>query len=306
MLATGLLVLKIIGLILLGILGLILALLLIVLLVPVRYRAEGTYQEELKGKASVSWLLHMLSCSVVYDGELDLAVRVFGLRIGKKDDKGAAEAAEAEEAEADDEVRETIIEPDDTAPAQTESEAGVAPEVVEPPPASPEEQQKNLEEEILQELKAEREEEVRTERSHKKKRKKKKFSFQKICDKLKDIGQQKDKAAEFLKDEKNQKTFHLLIRQLKALLKHILPRKLRGRARFGFDDPYTTGQVLMYISPFYGLYGKRFQIIPVFEEPVLEGEAWLKGRIRVGTVLILAIRVLLDQNFRTILKNWRK
>lgn len=110
----------------------------------------------------------------------------------------------------------------------------------------------------------------------------------------------------FLEDEENKQTFRLLWRQLKALIRHILPTDLRGKVRFGFDDPYTTGQVLTYISPFYSLYGKKFQVIPVFEEPVMEGEGWLKGRIRFGTVLILGIRVLLDQNFRKLLRQWRK
>lgn len=132
------------------------------------------------------------------------------------------------------------------------------------------------------------------------------FSFQKICDKLKQAGEQKDRAAEFLKNEENKETFRLLKRQVKALFRHILPGKMRGKVKFGFDDPYTTGQVLMYISPFYGIYGKRFQVIPVFEEPVLEGEAWLKGRIRIGTVLAIGIRMLFDKNFRTLLRKWRK
>lgn len=70
--ATGLLVLKIIGLILLGILGLILALIFAVLLVPVRYRAEASYYDEARAKAEVSWLLHIISCRAVYDGELVL------------------------------------------------------------------------------------------------------------------------------------------------------------------------------------------------------------------------------------------
>lgn len=296
MLATGLLILKIIGLILLGILGFLLALILLVLLVPIRYRAEGSYYGEAKAEAAVSWLLHIISCKVVYDGELDVGIRVFGFRAGDKNRGGGHEAEE-----------ETAP---DAAPPETPA-----------PPESPAKQQKKLEAEILKELEEERQEELRQEREQKKGAKgvtssapgkkrgphlKMPFSFQGICDKLKQMGQQKDQAEEFLKNEENKKTFRLLFKQVKSLLKHILPRKMRGKVKFGFDDPYTTGQVLMYISPFYGLYGKKFQVIPVFEEPVLEGEAWLKGRIRIGIILVVAIRVLLDKNFRTLLKKWRE
>ncbi len=110
---------------------------------------------------------------------------------------------------------------------------------------------------------------------------------------------------EFLRKEENQKTFRNLKTQLFALLKHILPRKLRGYVRLGFDDPATTGQVLTYISPFYGLYGKHFQVIPVFEEKILEGEADMKGRIRVFTLVVIAVKVVMDKNFRMLLKRWR-
>ncbi len=304
---TGLLVLKIIGMILLGILGFILALVLIVLLVPVRYRAEASYYGEAKAKAEVTWLLHIVSCSAVYDGELDMGIRLFGFRAGGKEKPGggfreddihgaAGEGETPKEAPPDKDQHLT-----ETKESTQDVKDGT--------------ENYTLEEEILAELIEEQKEEERAERDKgfapdKKKKRKRRlkmpFSFQGICDKLKQAKEQKDRATEFLKREENKKTFRLVKRQLKALLRHILPGKARGKVKFGFDDPYTTGQVLMYISPFYGMYGKRFQVIPVFEEPVLEGEAWLKGRIRIGTVLAIGIRLLFDKNFRTLLRKWRK
>lgn len=341
--ATGLLVLKIIGLILLGILGLILALILAVLLVPIRYRAEASYYDEARAKAEVSWLLHIISCRAVYDGELDFGVRIFGFRLGGKeaadgdtgetgdagDPGGAGDPGEeslrdgmaADEGSPGQEaVKEASDLPEEVQNARNTGEAGdprKTKTLLEEESArntEPAQEAKNaqetqetsqadLEAEILAELKEEQQNEERAGRRQKKKMP---FSFQKICDKLKQAGEQKDRAAEFLKNEENKETFRLLKRQIKALFRHILPGKMRGKVKFGFDDPYTTGQVLMYISPFYGIYGKQFQVIPVFEEPVLEGEAWLKGRIRIGTVLAIGIRMLFDKNFRTLLRKWRK
>ena len=37
-----------------------------------------------------------------------------------------------------------------------------------------------------------------------------------------------------------------------------------------------TGQVLTWISPFYGLYGRHVQVCPDFMEPCLDGELKLK------------------------------
>ena len=108
----------------------------------------------------------------------------------------------------------------------------------------------------------------------------------------------------FLGDEQNKSTLRLLWRQFKKLIKHVLPKKMNGRVRFGFDDPATTGQILTYISPFYGVYAKSVAIEPVFDEKVMEGELHLRGRIRLGTLLWTVVRVFFDKNFRTLLKKF--
>lgn len=107
-------------------------------------------------------------------------------------------------------------------------------------------------------------------------------------------------------DAENQKTFRLLVRQTKSLLRHILPGKLKGYVRFGFDDPYYTGKVLTMISPFYGLYARTFTVEPVFDEKVLEGSLHLKGRIRAAALLMIGLRVFANKNFRRLLKRLRK
>jgi hypothetical protein len=96
-----------------------------------------------------------------------------------------------------------------------------------------------------------------------------------------------------------------LKRQGFRLVRHVFPRRLHGEIRFGFDDPYTTGQILTWISPFYGLYAGKINLIPVFEEKTLDGKISLKGRIRLGTILVLIVRVLLNKNFRRLFREFR-
>lgn len=67
MVAIVLGILKIIGILLLVILGLLLFVIISVLFVPLRYRAEGSFYEKLKGSASVSWFLHLISLKISYD-----------------------------------------------------------------------------------------------------------------------------------------------------------------------------------------------------------------------------------------------
>ena len=110
----------------------------------------------------------------------------------------------------------------------------------------------------------------------------------------------------FIRDEENKKAFRLAKRQIFALIRHVLPQKLEGKIHFGFGDPYTTGQVLTWISPFYGLYGRHVQVCPDFIEPCLDGELKLKGRIRLGTLIFLAFRMFQNKQIRLWVKKWRE
>lgn len=315
MLAIILGILKFIGLLLLGILGLLLAIIFIVLLVPLRYRASGSYYGELKGAASVSWLLHILSCQVKYDGETDMCIRVFGIRIGGR--------AKAEKDTPEDVVTETVVKAEDrSGTAQRDvpgaDAAGKAVAKADAGDGDCSEKSFSGTEQKAADLSAD-EKKRKEHKKHKKpeEKKQKKFgfgnpikkirvTFQGICDKLKVLKEKKDQALEFINQEDNRRTFRLIKRQLMALIKHILPGKIKGRIRFGFDDPYTTGQILTWVSPFYGLYARNLQLIPEFEESVVEGELNLKGRIRIGTLLVIAVRIYMDKNFRVLLKKWRQ
>lgn len=362
MLAIILSILKIAGLLLLGILGLILLVLLLILLVPIRYQAEAERKEpeteeveessagfadSLRARATVSWLLHILALRVSYDKELDICVKVFGIRLGKRDETSGTgkkkkskdrkkpgkqdrpEAQEKPEAQVELEAQ-TKLE----AQAKTETQAKAEVQAKQEAQAEREAQAKSEEQAepgpqtkpsdeagIQPESEAASDHTAKTSTRTSRNRtplleklksrlphpiRKIRVTFQKICAKLKEIKLKKDQLLEFINKEENRQTFRLIRRQVIRLLKHILPRKLQGMVRFGFDDPYTTGQVLTYISPFYGFYARHLQLIPVFEGKALEGSVKLKGRIRIGTILVIGVRVLLDKNFRRILKQLRE
>lgn len=133
-----------------------------------------------------------------------------------------------------------------------------------------------------------------------------KFSFQHICAKMKGLTGKKDRFLKFWNDETNKKTFSLVLGQGKRLIKHIRPRKVKGRIAFGFDDPYTTGQVLMYASPLLGWYHKWLNLEPYFDRQVLEGEIAFKGRVQAAAVLLIGFRVYRDRNFRELLKAFQE
>ena len=108
---------------------------------------------------------------------------------------------------------------------------------------------------------------------------------------------------EFLEIEDNRKGIGRVYAGLKKTLKHILPYKVKGFVRIGLDDPCNTGYLLGVLSMVYPIYADKIQIIPDFQEEVLEGQVDAKGRIRAFTLLIIGIKLILDNNFKTLLKN---
>lgn len=74
-------ILKVIGVILLVILGLILAAVLLILFVPVRYRADVSFEGKPDGEAAVSWLLHLVRIRVSYHEHADISGRVLWFKL---------------------------------------------------------------------------------------------------------------------------------------------------------------------------------------------------------------------------------
>ena len=132
------------------------------------------------------------------------------------------------------------------------------------------------------------------------------FSFRAFCDKLKSVREMACTVREWIGDEKNKASVRLLLRQAKRLLKHVLPRKGHAQVTFGFDDPSVTGQVLTFLSPFYPLYGRVLELHPVFDRSVLCGEADIRGRIRLASLLWLCFAVYRDKHTWNLIRKLRK
>lgn len=290
-------ILKWLGILLLVLLGLVLTVLLAVLFVPVRYEAEGSFRGELLAKGQISWLWRLFSIQAVYDGDTEVSLRIFGVKPGRK--KETAERTEKTETP-DPVVTGSGKRPEEEVPVYESRPKAEA-------PAS--EKHQGTEEGIKEKVPAAGTKNAKN--GQKKKRvlqslfQKIKVTFQRICGKLKTAEERWQKLMEFLEKEENKNTFRLLKRQVIRFFKHVLPGKVSGTVRFGFEDPYTTGRILTYISPFYGWYGRTIQVIPVFDEQVLDGELSLKGRIRIATLLFIGFQVWRDKNFRTLLKRWQ-
>ena len=133
-----------------------------------------------------------------------------------------------------------------------------------------------------------------------------KFTVNSICDKLVAA---KDKAAwfwQFLNEEPAKKALAFIKLQCGGLFRHLKPKKFQLTLHFGFEDPAMTGQVLAAVSMFYGWYCEHVDLYPDFEQAVLEGNIYIKGRIRAFSLLIIGVKLLLNRNLRKVYKGFRQ
>lgn len=110
----------------------------------------------------------------------------------------------------------------------------------------------------------------------------------------------------FLTDSSNKEGIKKIWLSIKKVVKHIIPKKVKGEVHFGTGDPCSTGEVLGVISLTYHLYQKSVKILPDFNEEILEGYLNAKGRIRLFTLAIVCIKLLLDKNFKQLLKSYQE
>lgn len=295
-----LLILKGIGILLLALLGLVLLVIGCVAFVPVRYEASGSWKEGLLLDARVSWLFRLISLKAECRGlgdEIGLRARILGFTVWTNEEP--EEEPELPEPEHETEAR-----------AEREPETGRTESLPQEREEAPRQTDPAAEERELYEQLKEDEKRFQRQRTHEKRAEKKtekkpgiverlKHSFSSFCGKLKGI---RDMAA----DEKNQASIALLLRQLKRLIAHVWPGKGRLHVVFGFEDPYTTGQVLSAASLIYPFYHRQLELEPVFGERILEVEGNLKGRIRVWNLIWLFFGIWRDKHTWRLVRRFLK
>ena len=110
---------------------------------------------------------------------------------------------------------------------------------------------------------------------------------------------------ENINTEENRKLFKFLWSQVKIILKHIAPRKYKIYIKYGADEPDVTGKVISYVAIANAFFNMNLNFVPVFDESVFEGKIYLRGRIRVFTMLIIAFRVYRNKQFKKMIKKFK-
>ncbi|MEE1314410.1 MAG: DUF2953 domain-containing protein [Faecalimonas sp.] len=292
MLHIVLLILKIIGIVLAALLGILLLAACIVLFQPLFYRAKAQVDGDIKSlraEGKFSWLFSVFAGYFTYaDGKLNWRVRVLWKKWSSEDEAPEKKVSKKEKP-SEKKLTEEVSKEDGT-------KDGVAEE--------------NFEEQEWKEPVTSKKKSKKSTKPRKIKAiwEKIKYTIQKICDMIKSCREKKERFTEFLADEVHRSSWGRLTQELFRFFRYVRPRKLHMKLRFGFDDPSTTGKTTAVLSMLYPFYGDNLQITPDFEQKILEGEAFLKGRIHGIHALIVAWNLFFDENIRKTYKdiqNWK-
>ena len=291
------LILRILGICLLGIIGFLLLLLCILLFVPVRYELRAEFPGEIRGSKvnfRLTWLLHLLSAKARYEEqELTWRVRVAWKKFAK----------------AEMPVGETEEEPDiekaaDAKQALDEKEKSDIKEASDIKGISEDSSKKRAERENQENGKKEKKPSVYERLKQKIITiwRKIKYTFVKICGKIKGIAKNisdtKDAIQIFLNDEVHRSAFRKVKKELIWMKRLLKPNIFRVRLNYGFEDPCLTGQVLGLLGMVYPFVGDNMEIEPDFEQKVLQGDIHIKGRIRMIHLAVFGVKLFIHKETR--------
>ena len=312
-----LLILKIIGIIILAVLLLIVGLLSIVLFVPIHYESQYEYYENLNGFCNVSWLFKIFAFNLkTVDGETD-----YDIKMPSWIDKLLSD--DNEEERSDNEVVYKIENNQDEYfdDITVEKLKDKAEEKIE-------ETVDNVISEVKEEIKEDTEKEIAQNLEDAEEKSEKSIFGEKVINfirkkvvnflcKLKGIlNFTKDRKAfikekiEFFEDLKAKYDlkgiFDVTILLFKKIFKGLGLKLFQICGIIGLDNPCSTGQAIALISVVQTFVPFEVDVQGNFENNVLEGSLYIKGKVRISSIVFPVIWYLLTKPVRTVVIDYVK
>ena len=322
MLTIFLTILKIIGILLLVVIGLLILGILAILFVPLRYDGKISYNDKNQCVATqITWLFRLICIEGGYQEKVYARARLLWFTLWKwkadekeNDKEDHLESADYSEEELDRLLEERSQKEESKEETKEETkEAKVIEEKLDEPdaeenltevqPTEIEPKEVELNEAKSKEAKSKEAESKEAESTEKKP---KKIQFQQIGKRIKEIKEKIKHIKEMASDQRIHRAILLLIDGAWKMVRHSLPRKIKGRAKFGFEDPSTTGQILTYVSLLYPCYAKSVELVPMFTEKVIDLDLYFRGRVRLFSLIWICVKIWFDRNFRYLYKKVRK
>ncbi len=310
MIQVLLLILKIIGIALASILGLVLFVLLVVLFVPIRYRARVVKKpEHLEVTGRVSFLFSFLRVTVRYFEKLTYQGHIFVFKFLDSEKEKKQKRPKKKKQSKKEETIEQQEEPQLLSENEEQKQEELLLETTEKPAESlVEEVEEPTLDEVLDEMLQEETEPVEKEKlgffeKIGLKIEQIKDTIDKVIGKVKRIWHQKEEVERILEKERTKRAISFVLKKVVKILRHILPRKLKGYLIFGSGDPATTGKVLAVLGIVYAKTGPLIDITPNFVEKQLECDLEIEGKIQIIVLVVIAVQIILKKEVRQLIKD---
>ena len=293
-------ILKVLGWILLGILAFIVLILLIVTLVPLRYRAMFHVTKDLNEltlEANASWLLKLIKfmCELEHK-EFDARLRIAWKKFPLTGDDEEPETDRKEKKKEKEESSKTKEEkkPENTAVSKTEED---------------EKEDKIKPVQLLEDEEKQKKKEKRKKKEKssgaKESKKKGRFTFDRIYDTINEIRFAKEEILAFLTEKSHRKIARHFIKRLKKLGHKLLPSRVIIKGELGFDDPCTTARLSAVLSAIYP-HIDRIELPELcFDQDLVNLNGDIKGKLRIGSLVVFALPLLLDINLWRTIKDFK-
>lgn len=297
-------ILSVIGIVLLVLIGLILLLAGLILFVPIRYRVKIIKEAELTAQAHATWLLHFLHISYDYPVSGEIVVKILGIPVWKSDFQ--KEDTETNAVTGEEKSAEHKQKGNQTAEIKTAEHKQKENQTAEIKNTENEQKKNQTAEYKTTEHKNAENKAVEDETI-------KSNVFQKICCKIRNICDKIKKICRdfaYYKDLLQKKENRMLFARCKAriykLLKHMKPGKLQAQVRFGTGEPDTTGYLMGVYGMLLPILGKDICVTPDFDERILEGRGYAKGRITLFYLLYQGVRIYFDEGLHKLIENIKR
>lgn len=313
MLTVVLAILKWLGITILALLGILIFFICLILFVPVRYKADGFYKDYYKVRAKITWLLHIVSFSLDYEKEqpFHMSFRIFGILIfdnlKKKKVKKKREKKQR--------VKKS---PEIVGASKEEERSDISAPKISESKKTEEQEPNNQEIEKTSDIKVQADENVNADDAVEKLNiiqkvklvfskaigifRNIKYTIQRICDTIKELKDNIIYYVELFEKDSTKAALAACKKRLLRILKNLKPKKFQLNLHLGMEDPATLGDILGVWGMLYPIHQGHINICPDFEQTVLEGEFYCKGRITVYIYIWTIIVVLFDKDIRRLRK----
>lgn len=130
---------------------------------------------------------------------------------------------------------------------------------------------------------------------------KKKNRFDTAKAKIKKIRNSLKNVFSNIKEPDNIAAVKVIKDRLIILLKHLKPKKIYANIVIGTGDPCNTGLLFGLISILMGIWPGDYTFVPDFDNKVIEGRIYCKGKVRVSVFIYNILKIIFDD---TVKKAW--